>query len=809
MAKFVNPFGGSSGGGSSPAPTPSFDVQELAAQSGVPVDRPKKGFNFTSLLDLLNKPSEMTESFLTGGSKYDKRLNEMGIQNTEGKLDLNDVLSTTGRLVADPLNLIAPLKLGKFGLKGASFAGKIATKVKPIAKAAKVAEELLVPGAKLARVSPELAKALPALQTATRAKQAQAVRKTAETFKEFSPAIRDNLGKLVEAAGKGAKLAPDEMAAVEKAKRFISSAITNPEKAAGVLPAEIANYFPRKADREAVEGLLKFGGSRLSLSLGGAEKGRKFVTQEAGEKAGVVYKNALEALGIRASKSEAARANSGFIKQLIDGEIKDVNGESLIAAVGKSTAPGYSEFSLKGLKGFQAPTEAVKEIEKYYQTFISDDATNALLKFYDKALGKWKGSVTSVFPAFHMRNMIGNLSNMYLGGFVNPLNPLSVAKATKRIGQAAELQRGKEVVVGGQKLTGDLLEQLGIMGKGQFGEDVPEVLSSVLKNAPGYKKIASKIDPFNVGKNIGGAVEDNARVAFFVDRIAKGDDIKRAVAQTNKYLFDYGSLTDFERGFMRRIIPFYTWTRKNIPLQVETLITNPGKQAAITKTYRNLFPLTEEQEGVLPPWFQDTMVGAMPGSQTEEGDFSTLSNVGLPIEDLGRLTPREGVGRAVEQELVAKSGPLGNLLGTVMNRDPFRGVSLDDPALPYSYGKEAMGYKGKLPQAFMDWLEYKEETTKSGKVTARVDPKKFQYIKSLLGRGLRTTSKPEAAFKPGTVTDFNLDIEKEKQQERWDKELEQALLDNGTLKEFKRTYVPGGTGEGSGRKAASKFVNPF
>ena len=91
------------------------------------------------------------------------------------------------------------------------------------------------------------------------------------------------------------------------------------------------------------------------------------------------------------------------------GEIKDIDGNSLIAPVKKGIVDGYGEFNIKSLKGFQAPIEAVDEIEKYYKTFISDDATNALLKFYDKSLGLWKGSVTSIFPAFHIRNFIGNL----------------------------------------------------------------------------------------------------------------------------------------------------------------------------------------------------------------------------------------------------------------------------------------------------------------------------------------------------------------------------------------------------------------
>ncbi len=42
-------------------------------------------------------------------------------------------------------------------------------------------------------------------------------------------------------------------------------------------------------------------------------------------------------------------------------------------------------------------------------------------------------------------------------------------------------------------------------------------------------------------------------------------------------LFDYSDLSVFERDWMKRLMPFYTWTRKNFPAQLKQLVLNPQR----------------------------------------------------------------------------------------------------------------------------------------------------------------------------------------------------------------------------------------
>ena len=55
--------------------------------------------------------------------------------------------------------------------------------------------------------------------------------------------------------------------------------------------------------------------------------------------------------------------------------------------------------------------------------------------------------------------------------------------------------------------------------------------------------------------------------------------------QVKASLFDYLDVSKFERDVLKRVMPFYTWTRKNIPVQLKHLVQNPqrAEKLAIAK----------------------------------------------------------------------------------------------------------------------------------------------------------------------------------------------------------------------------------
>jgi hypothetical protein len=73
------------------------------------------------------------------------------------------------------------------------------------------------------------------------------------------------------------------------------------------------------------------------------------------------------------------------------------------------------------------------------------------------------------------------------------------------------------------------------------------------------------------------------RLALYLGRRRKGDTAAEAARFTNRHLFDYGDLTQFEKSVLRRVLPFYTFTARNTPQQVRALLERPGKYANLEK----------------------------------------------------------------------------------------------------------------------------------------------------------------------------------------------------------------------------------
>ena len=240
----------------------------------------------------------------------------------------------------------------------------------------------------------------------------------------------------------------------------------------------------------------------------------------------------------------------------------------------------------------------------------------------------------------------------------------------------------KPVEKTGQYLTTDLGEQIPYSlireeaGKRQilagnfFIRDAAQTIDDqLLSGLRGTGKRALGL-PFRAGRAVGGTIEDEARMVNFISNIQKGMDFEQAAKQTKKFLFDYQNLSKFEKEVMRRLVPFYTWVRKNISLQLEMLATRPGKVATEVKAIRNIGePVTEEEKlEQLPPWAA-AQAGAKLGTD-KYGRPLYMTGTGLPIEAATKL----GLKDLLSMLSPAIKAPMELATG----RDWFRGKDIKD-----------------------------------------------------------------------------------------------------------------------------------
>ena len=321
---------------------------------------------------------------------------------------------------------------------------------------------------------------------------------------------------------------------------------------------------------------------------------------------------------------------------------------------------------------------------------------NSFLKFSDNVMNVWKTSVTSWWPGFHSRNAMSNVWLSWLGGLQNP----------KRFVQSARLQwydymtsKGKDVVdftviMGGKKYKASELIKLGkesgVLSRGWFGAEMGRSIEKEIMLRTGVRpRLTGKQRGLELARDIfvekpravGTAVENNARFALFLDQIDKGFDITSAARHTKKFLFDYGELTKFEKNVMKRVFPFYTWVRKNIPLEVEQLFKQPGKFAAIGKTKAEIESLSERpDEEYMPEWMREKeLFVRLP---YESPDKPLYINFDFAFQDLARLN---FVGKPLDtlREWYAYLRPdLKALTEIATNYNVFFGRNIVDPDLP-------------------------------------------------------------------------------------------------------------------------------
>ncbi|OQA36621.1 MAG: hypothetical protein BWY53_00441 [Parcubacteria group bacterium ADurb.Bin326] len=443
----------------------------------------------------------------------------------------------------------------------------------------------------------------------------------------------------------------------------------------------------------------------------------------------------------------------------------------------------YIESSVPQLKGTLLPEQIVKHVDDTYKVLTNEEATKKFLGLYDKVLNFWKGSVTGWFPAFHTRNSIGGIFNNWIAGVKSPTRYL----------QADQIARGTEGAITtqlGTKYTysqiRDIANKLGVVGQPGYLDVMKEVEKDI-----GKGPVAKLMDTPKKAMEI---VENRLRLPLFVDRLIKGDAPEQAAKAVFQFHFDYApeALAPFEQNIMKRLLPFYKWTRGNIPLQLEQMVKQPGKYAGIGKAVQGLQSDKEkakEEFSILPPYMRE----GLPIRLGEKGGFSQyLYGLGLPVEDVNRLYKG-----SPQRTLASFIGELSPLLkypieaGTGQNL--FTGEPIEENNRVYPFMSKVPGLR--------DWLEVTEKKNKDGSTSYVANAYKLHFLNTALGRFYTTAGKLTDDKTSGAVKFLygligakakSVDIEKEKfwrDQEQQDN-IEQALQNRGLLKQYQRAYVP-------------------
>ncbi|KKN45062.1 hypothetical protein LCGC14_0686870 [marine sediment metagenome] len=339
-----------------------------------------------------------------------------------------------------------------------------------------------------------------------------------------------------------------------------------------VWSTKLANALKRKTDDFTLEEFNSFVESFGLKSLGGRHVEAFFMADPA------------YAVAVRGARSAKAVTSAQFLKDVGVGFGK----KAADAPLHWVELPSGVVRLNPSLKGLMFEPDVAGEIGKMADFYLNPKYAGRFIRAFDAVQNMWKKWTLAIFPKYHLRNMVGNMWNNHLADVkVVNYSKAEALQLYKRYGTdrvLGEHVRGLVKKAGftfdeANKIINDA-ERLGVLSGGWYAADVEQSLRSALKKGG----ITGR------GMAVGTAIENNARLAHYLDRLTKGSNSMDAALSVKKYLFDYADLTHFERSVMKRLFPFYTWTRKNVPLQLEHLWKQPQKYAPIAAPLRSRNP---------------------------------------------------------------------------------------------------------------------------------------------------------------------------------------------------------------------------
>jgi len=329
----------------------------------------------------------------------------------------------------------------------------------------------------------------------------------------------------------------------------------------------------------------------------------------------------------------------------------------------QSTVKLVGDWVPTAIKGKYAHPDIAQAIEKTYRIVNDPKATRKLLNTMDDLQRIWKSITLSLYPTTVFRNMLGNFMNSALSlddlsqlpGLVrsNKDALITMRLANSAMGKTDEaiklfddgiLKKAYDITTAdGRRINLGEIFQEGYK-RGIFGTGQRRVLTEGRKGANNTGLLNRFANWFTdtVGKNplavANDTVEDWSKFGLFVDGVRRGLPYDEAAKRSFKYLFDYADIPDIFRTSIRRIVPFATWTRKNMPLQISHMLSVPTRitvRSTLQGTQARVGDPTVD-ERFMSGWLSEGAPVRMGENRVGQPRYVMMENF-LPFFDVNRI----------------------------------------------------------------------------------------------------------------------------------------------------------------------------
>lgn len=388
--------------------------------------------------------------------------------------------------------------------------------------------------------------------------------------------------------------------------------------------------------------------------------------------------------------------------------MKGLTPQQIAGMPGQPFAPSQVQMLVSFDDGFVElskfyPTIGVrKEVADIFQNVhrVGDPVIAEQFQKYVGRYTRFFKAYATLSPGFHVRNAISNAFMLFAAGG----NPATMMKGLDFSRQWIEASKSnldvnqwiKTLPSAEQEVVRGAVEAAAASGGGMIND------------------FLSEVTPFGTKfmKEKGRWIEQHSRFVLAYDGVASGMTPQQASARVKRYLIDYQDISTVD-SVMRQIVPFWMWTSRNFPMQLQNMWTNPRSYQIYNSIKRNM--TEDKNEGdIVPEW----MVKA--------GAFK------LPFGTDLYATPDLGFNRLQQQaeEFVNPSKYFGNVnpllrvpLEVMMNRKSFTGQSFSDN--PVQVG----GGSSKVIQPLLQMLGYGQTNSEGNKF---VSEKAYYALTSLI-----------------------------------------------------------------------------
>lgn len=396
-----------------------------------------------------------------------------------------------------------------------------------------------------------------------------------------------------------------------------------------------------------------------------------------------------------------SRVYTGFSKSASDQTLANdfFNMAHQYSAVSRIPKPGYARVADDTGESVFAkylPDDVYIDSNALRQLHVVDSMMRNVLKkrgpvwdflndYYVPALDLWKWGNTLPNPTHHARNFVGDsvLTVManglkgYRSASKKALQAMATRNAYDGYDAVKALQGIHELPNAGKILTEGRLGKLSAedylkaaAGRGNLPTyQILEQLETTLRGTSAPARAWEKLTSTKGAQVIGGISEARdhyVRLVHFIQYTEQrinsrkyaslNDLLDEAAESTRKWHPDGSDLTNAEQYF-KLVIPFYSWTRKAIPLVAESILTRPGRVNAFNKGSYNLaVAMGVNPQSLSDPFPEDQMFPSYLTNQASGPQFKI---------DGKYFGVSPGIATWDVMDMTLAGNPLHNILGQV------------------------------------------------------------------------------------------------------------------------------------------------